>query len=202
MIKIVIAEDQGMLRGALGILLDLEEDFEVIGQATNGAEALLMIDEKQPDLCIVDIEMPVLSGLDVAEKLKEQNHPCRVMVLTTFARPGYFQRAMKAGVYGYLLKDGPSDELAHYIRKVMEGKRIISPELSFAVWEDTNPLSERELEVLKLAKSGKTSKEIAKTLFLSDGTIRNYLSEVFRKLDAKNKIEAIGIAENKGWLKE
>lgn len=202
MIRIVLAEDQGMLRGALGTLLDLEDDLKVVGQAANGEEAMRLIDQHSPDVCVMDIEMPIMTGLEVAEKLKANGHPCKVIILTTFARPGYFQRAIRAGVYGYMLKDSPSEELVSAIRRVYEGKRVISQELSLSVWEEQNPLSEREQEVLKLVAKGMTSNEIASTLYLSHGTIRNYMSEIFRKLDVKNRVEAIQIAENKGWLGE
>ncbi|MCI0765289.1 response regulator transcription factor [Bacillus sp. TL12] len=200
MIRIIIAEDQRMLRGALGALLDLEDDIEVVGQAENGEEALKLIEKLHPDVSIMDIEMPIQSGLDVAEALQKQKSSCKVMMLTTFARPGYFERAMKAGVHGYLLKDSPSEDLAAAIRNVMKGKREISPELMFGLWQEQNPLSDREKEVLLLAKEGKTASEIAKALYLSPGTVRNYISEVLTKLDAKNRIEAITIAEEKGWI--
>ena len=199
MIRIIIAEDQRMLRGALGALLDLEDDIEVIGQAANGEEALKLIESLKPDVSIMDIEMPIQSGLDVAETLKKEKSACKVMILTTFARPGYFERAMKAGVHGYLLKDSPSEDLAASIRNVMKGKREISQDLMFGLWQEQNPLSDRE-KVLLLAKEGKTANEIAKTLYLSPGTVRNYISEVLTKLDAKNRIEAITIAEEKGWI--
>ncbi|WP_440602836.1 response regulator transcription factor [Bacillus sp. GB_SG_008] len=200
MIRIIIAEDQRMLRGALGALLDLEDDIEVVGQAENGEEALRLIEKLQPDVSIMDIEMPIQSGLDVAETLRKQQSQCRVMILTTFARPGYFERAMKANVHGYLLKDSPSEDLAAAIRNVMNGKREISPELMFGLWQEQNPLTDREREVLLLAKEGKTANEIAKTLYLSSGTVRNYISDVLTKLNAKNRIEAITIAEEKGWI--
>ena len=199
MIRIIIAEDQRMLRGALGALLDLEDDIEVIGQAANGEEALKLIESLKPDISIMDIEMPIQSGLDVAEALKKEKSSCKVMILTTFARPGYFERAMKAGVHGYLLKDSPSEDLAA-IRNVMKGKREVSQDLMFGLWQEQNPLSDREKEVLLLAKEGKTANEIAKALYLSPGTVRNYISEVLTKLDAKNRIEAITIAEEKGWI--
>ncbi|PFD95872.1 DNA-binding response regulator [Bacillus cereus] len=201
MIRIILAEDQRMLRGALGALLDLEDDIEVVGQAENGEEALKLIEKLQPDVSIMDIEMPIQSGLDVAEELqKKKKSSCRIMILTTFARPGYFERAMKAGVHGYLLKDSPSEDLAAAIRNVMKGKREISPELMFGLWQEQNPLSDREKDVLRLAKEGKTANEIAKTLYLSSGTVRNYISDVLTKLSAKNRIEAITIAEEKGWI--
>ncbi|WP_459502028.1 response regulator [Bacillus sp. C1] len=200
MIRIIIAEDQRMLRGALGALLDLEDDIEVVGQAENGEEALKLIENLQPDVSIMDIEMPIQSGLDVAEALQKQKARCKMIILTTFARPGYFERAMKAGVHGYLLKDSPSEDLAAAIRNVMKGKREISPELMFGLWQEQNPLSDREKEVLLLAKEGKTTNEIAKVLYLSSGTVRNYISDVLTKLNAKNRIEAIALAEEKGWI--
>ena len=141
MIRIIIAEDQRMLRGALGALLDLEDDIEVIGQAANGEEALKLIESLKPDISIMDIEMPIQSGLDVAEALKKEKSSCKVMILTTFARPGYFERAMKAGVHGYLLKDSPSEDLAAAIRNVMKGKREVSQDLMFGLWQEQNPLS-------------------------------------------------------------
>ncbi|UQZ85266.1 Transcriptional regulatory protein DegU [Paenibacillus konkukensis] len=199
--KVIIAEDQGMLRGALSALLDLEDDVEVIGQAENGEEAMRLILELGPDLCIMDIEMPRMTGLDVAERLKEQGHPCRIVILTTFSRSGYFQRAIKAGVHGFLLKDSPIDELGEALRKVHAGGRAISPELSLTFWEAENPLTEREREVLRLVAEGLSAGEIAKSLFLSGGTVRNYISEIMQKLEAKNRIDAISIAEKNGWLK-
>jgi len=200
MIRIVIAEDQRILRGALGALLDFEDDLEVVGQAENGEEALKLVKELNPDICLMDIEMPLKSGLEVANELKQLKSPVKVIILTTFARPGYFERAMKAGVHGYLLKDGSIDELAGAIRKVMEGKREFAHELMMNSYNEDNPLTEREQEILKLAAEGKTGKEISKTLFLSQGTVRNYMSEILQKLDSKNKIEAISVAQEKGWI--
>jgi two-component system response regulator DesR len=198
--RIIVAEDQGMLRGALSALLDLEDDIEVVGQAENGRQALDMIRSLQPDLCVMDIEMPLMTGLDVAERLKELNDPCRIVILTTFSRSGYFQRAMRAGVRGFLLKDSPIDELTASLRGVFAGKRAVSPELALSFWEAENPLTEREREVLRHAREGLSAGEIAGKLFLSAGTVRNYLSEAMQKLEAKNRIDAIGIAEKNGWL--
>ncbi|MBO0995004.1 response regulator transcription factor [Bacillus sp. SD088] len=200
MIRIVIAEDQRMLRGALGTLLDFEDDLDVVGQAKDGKEAMLLIERLRPDICLMDIEMPLKSGLDVAEELKQSSSPCKVMILTTFARPGYFERAIKAGVHGYLLKDGSIDELADSIRKVMQGKREYDQELILNVYQADNPLTEREQEILRLSAEGKTAKEISRQLYLSAGTVRNYMSEVLQKLEAKNKIEAIARAQEKGWI--
>ncbi|WHY76963.1 response regulator transcription factor [Neobacillus sp. WH10] len=200
MIRLFISEDQRMLLGALGSLLDLEADMKVIGQALNGEEALAAILELEPDVCLMDIEMPVLNGLEVADELTRRLSPSKVIILTTFARPGYFERAVKIGVHGYLLKDGEIDELADAIRKVMAGKRVFSPELTFDVIREENPLTPKEQEILRLAALGKTTKEITSELYLSSGTVRNYISEIIHKLDAKNRTEAASIAEKKGWI--
>jgi two-component system, NarL family, response regulator DesR len=200
MINILIAEDQSMLRGALGTLLNFEDDFCVIGQVENGKQALEQIVALKPDVCLLDIEMPYKNGLEVAEQLNRENHPCKMIILTTFARPGYLERALNANVSGYLLKDGSSDELAEAIRNVMKGKREYAPELIFGVVKDGNPLTPREREILKMAAEGKTSKEISAKLFLSNGTVRNYMSDIISKLQVKNRIEAISIAEKKGWI--
>ncbi|SHF13502.1 two component transcriptional regulator, LuxR family [Seinonella peptonophila] len=198
--KIFIAEDQGMLRDALSALLELEEDIEVIGKAEDGYKALEQITQLNPDLCILDIEMPKMTGLEVAKQLKKKHHPCKVVIVTTFARTGYLQRAMKAGVKGYLLKDLPITQLADSLRKIDQGARIISPELSFSFWEEENPLTEREQEILQRISKGETVKEIAQHLYLSNGTVRNYISEILQKLEVKNRIEAITVAEEKGWI--
>lgn len=199
MIKIVIAEDQQMLLGAFGSLLNLEEDMEVVGKASNGEEAVLLVKKFHPDVCIMDIEMPGKSGLDAAEELKGLG--CKVIILTTFARTGYFQRALKAGVNGYLLKDSPSEELASSIRSVMSGRRIYAPELMDDVYGEENPLTDREKEVLELVADGKNTKEIAEELSIKTGTVRNYISIILDKLEVKNRIEAITQSKEKGWFK-
>lgn len=199
MIRIVIAEDQGMLLGALGSLLNLEEDMKVVGKAKNGEDALALVKQHQPDICIMDIEMPVKSGLDAAEELKE--HTCKVIILTTFARTGYFERARKANVSGYLLKDSPSEELANSIRIIMDGRRIYAPELVDMAYSDSSPLTEREEQVIKLVAEGKTTKEIAGQLFITTGTVRNYISVILDKLDVSNRIEAISKFKEKGWFR-
>lgn len=200
MIKIVIAEDQGMLLGAMKALINMEDDMSVVAIAQNGEEALEKIHEHQPDIIIMDIEMPGKTGLDVAEELKNEEN--RIIILTTFARPGYFERAKKAGVRGYLLKDSPIEELVNSIRVIMDGRRIYAPELIDIVYEDdSNPLTDRESEVLDLVAEGKTTKEIAKDLFLSPGTVRNYISTILDKLDVSNRIEAIARYKEKGWNK-
>jgi len=199
MIRIVIAEDQRMMLGALGSLLNLEEDMEVVGKASNGEEAIRLVKKLQPDICIMDIEMPEKSGLEAAEEL--QSVDCKVIILTTFARTGYFQRALKAGVKGYLLKDSPSEELSSSIRMVMTGRRIYAPELMDDVYSEENPLTEREKTVLGLVADGKNTKEIAAELSIKTGTVRNYISQILDKLEVKNRIEAITQSKEKGWFK-
>ncbi|MFB5760828.1 response regulator [Paenibacillus medicaginis] len=199
MITIVIAEDQRMLLGALASLLDLEEDMKVVGQAGNGEEAVRLVHQHRPDICIMDIEMPLKSGLEAAEELK--GFGCKVLILTTFARPGYFERALKAGAHGYLLKDSPSEELASSIRSIMAGRRIYAPELVDGTFGEENPLTDREKEVLMLIAEGKTTKEIAGELFLTAGTVRNYISVILDKLNVSNRIEAITRFKDKGWFK-
>lgn len=199
MIKIVIAEDQTLLLGALGALLDMEADMTVIGKASNGKEMLEMVETLSPDVCLMDIEMPVMTGLDAAEALKGGD--AKVMILTTFMRPGYFQRAKEAGVSGYLLKDTPSETLAASIRRVIKGERVFSPELIDIAFEMDNPLTRREIEIMQQLADGLTTKDTAKILGLSGGTIRNYVSIILDKLGAKNRIEAITTVKEKGWLK-
>ncbi|SRR5690625_2984268 len=203
MTKIIIAEDQGMLLGALGSLLSMEDDFEVVGMAENGEEAISLVNEHSPDICIMDIEMPKMNGLEAAEKLK--GNPCKVIILTTFARAGYFERARKAGVRGYLLKDSPIEELSDAIRSIMDNRRIYAPELVDIIYSEDdlfeNPLTKREGEVLTLVAKGKTTKEVAAELYLSPGTVRNYMSLILDKLQVSNRIEAISLFKEKGWFK-
>ncbi|ALC90469.1 transcriptional regulator [Bacillus sp. FJAT-18017] len=199
MIRIVIAEDQRMLLGAFGSLLNLEDDMEVVGMAANGEEAVQLVRKYTPDVCIMDIEMPGKTGLEAAEELKDSG--CKMMILTTFARPGYFKRALKAGVSAYLLKDSPSEELASSIRSVVSGKRIYAPELMDDLYSEDNPLTEREMDVLGLIADGKNTKEIASELTLSHGTVRNYISAILDKLHVTNRIEAITQSKEKGWFK-
>ncbi|MFC4411730.1 response regulator transcription factor [Chungangia koreensis] len=200
MIRIVMAEDQKILRGALGALLNFEEDMEVIGEAGDGEEAVHLISQLQPDICLLDVEMPLKNGLEVAEEVKTVSPNSKIIVLTTFARPGYFERAMKAGVHGYLLKDGSIEDLTGSIRRVMAGKRDFAAELVMNSYREDNPLTEREQEVLSLAAEGNTYKEISRALYLSSGTVRNYMSEILQKMNAKNKVEAISMAKDKGWI--
>ncbi|MBD7984013.1 response regulator transcription factor [Sporosarcina sp. Sa2YVA2] len=201
MIRIVIAEDQGMMLGALGSLLNMEDDMEVVGMARNGEEAVNLVKTHEPDICVMDIEMPVKTGLDAAEELKGMN--CKIIILTTFARAGYFERARKAGVRGYLLKDSPIEELVDSIHAIDGGRRIYAPELVDIAYEDdsVNPLTDRESQVLELVAEGKTTKEIAGELYLTQGTVRNYISTILEKLDVGNRIEAISHFKEKGWFK-
>lgn len=199
MIRIVIAEDQRMLLGALAALLDLEDDMQVVGTASNGEDAVKLVHLHKPDICIMDIEMPVKSGLDAAEEL--QGLGCKIMILTTFSRSGYFERALKAGVDGYLLKDSPSEELATSIRSIIAGRRIYAAELVDEAYGEENPLTEREKEVLVLIADGKNTKEIASQLYITTGTVRNYISVILDKLNVTNRIEAITRFKDKGWFK-
>ncbi len=201
MIRIVIAEDQGMMLGAMSTLLNMEDDMEVVGQAKNGEEAVELVRELSPDICLMDIEMPVMTGLDAAEVLKDDE--CKVIIVTTFARAGYFSRARKAKVAGYLLKDSPIEELADAIRAIMNGRKMYAPELVDLAYDEVeeNPLTDRETEVLRLVAEGKTTKEIAGELYLAPGTVRNYISTILDKLDVGNRIEAIVHSKEKGWFR-
>ena len=199
MIRIVIAEDQRMLLGALGALLDLEDGMEVAGKADNGEEACKLVRELKPDICLMDIEMPVKDGLTAAEELADE--PCNIIILTTFARPGYFERARNAGVSGYLLKDSPSEDLADAIRKIIDGQRIFSPELVDLAYTQQDPLTERERQVIKLMAEGKNTKDISKELYITPGTVRNYVSVILDKLEVSNRIEAISRFKERGWFK-
>lgn len=201
MIRVVIAEDQSLVLGALAALLDLEEDIEVVGRATDGASALALVLSIRPDILVSDIEMPQLSGIDVAARLKAEGLPTRVLIVTTFGRPGYLRRALDAGVRGYLLKDGPSAVLASAVRTIVAGGRAIAPELADNIWDGIpDPLTERERAVLRLAAEGRSNRDIAASLDLSPGTVRNYLSEAAQKLGGANRIEAARIARANGWL--
>ncbi|MHB9879677.1 response regulator transcription factor [Pacificimonas sp. ICDLI1SI03] len=201
MIRIVIAEDQALVLGALATLLGLEGDIDIISRVGDGAAALDAVREHKPDILLSDIEMPQMTGLDVAEAITREGLAARVLIVTTFGRAGYLRRAMDAGVRGYLLKDTPTDALAAAIRKVAAGGRAIAPELAELAWDaPANPLTDRERDVLRLADEGRSNKEIARQLDLSPGTVRNYLSEASAKLFAASRIEAGRIAREKGWL--
>ena len=200
MIHVLIAEDQGMVLGALAALLELEPDIEVVGRARDGREALDLIQTAKPDVVLTDIEMPRMTGLELAAELKRRGSPARVVILTTFARGGYLRRALDAGAAGYLLKDSPAERLAEAVRRVHAGLRAVDPELAAAAWEDADPLTDRERQVLRLAGEGRSSARIAAELHLSEGTVRNYLSEAISKVGAGNRVEAARIARQKGWL--
>ena len=199
-IRVVLAEDQGMVLGALAALLGIEDDIVVVGQAHNGQQALDAVASEKPDVLITDIEMPEISGLDVAAELKRQRSSTRTIILTTFARAGYLRRALDAGAAGYLLKDKPAKELADAVRRVHQGLRVIDPELVAEAWGDPDPLTDRERQVVRLAGEGVAGVDIAEKLGLSEGTVRNYLSEAMSKLGANNRVEAARIARAKGWL--
>lgn len=200
MIRVLLAEDQSLVLGALAALLEIEDDLEVVGRAGDGREALELARTERPDVVVTDIEMPRMTGLELALALKELDPRPRVIIVTTFARPGYLRRALDAGVSGYLLKDAPAEELAAAVRQVHAGGRAIDPELAAEAWGADDPLSERERQVLRLTGEGRTTAAIAAELYLSEGTVRNYLSEAIGKLDAANRVEAARIARRKGWL--
>lgn len=201
MIRILIAEDQALVLGALAALLRLEPDLDVVATAGNGRDALALCKALAPDIVLTDIEMPHMTGLELAAGLAEIGLPSRVIIVTTFARSGYLRRALAAGVRGYLLKDAPAETLAAAIRTVHSGGRAVAPELALESWTGSqDPLSERERQVLRLAGEGRTSAEIARQVHLSEGTVRNYLSEAISKLNAGNRVEAFRLARDAGWL--
>lgn len=199
-IRVVIAEDQAMVLGALAALLIIEGDIEVAAQVRDGKAALAAVAAQQPDVLITDIEMPEMTGLDLCAEVRALKLPVKVLILTTFARSGYLRRAMTAGASGYLLKDRPARELADAVRRVHRGLRVIDPELAAEAWGEADPLTERERQVLRLAADGSSSGAIAAKLNLSEGTVRNYLSETISKLGAQNRVEAARIARSRGWL--
>lgn len=200
MIRVVLAEDQAMLRGALSALLSLESDFDVVGVAADGEQAWRELQRHKPDLLVTDIEMPGLTGLELAQRIQRHALPTKVVIVTTFARSGYLRRALDAGVSGYLLKDAPVEQLAEALRKVHRGGRAIDPQLALEAWSEADPLNDRERQVLRLAGEGHSAGEIAAQLNLSQGTVRNYLSEAIGKLGVGNRIEAYRLARQKGWL--
>ena len=200
MISILLAEDQAMVRGALSALLGLEPDIEVLGACADGEAAWREVQRLAPDLLVTDIEMPGLTGLELAQRIQRHELPVKVVIVTTFARAGYLRRALDAGVSGYLLKDAPSEELAAALRKVHGGGKAIDPQLALEAWSEADPLNDRERQVLRLAGEGRSAGEIAAQLGLSQGTVRNYLSEAISKLGVANRIEAYRLAQQKGWL--
>lgn len=201
MIRVLLAEDQAMVRGALAALLTLEGDIEIIAEVGRGDEVVTVALATKPDVALLDIEMPGCDGITAAAALHAQLPSCRILILTTFGRPGYLRKAMESGVVGFLLKDAPSAQLATAIRRAVAGERVVDPTLAMAALsEGNNPLTERERNVLVAATSGASIAEIAESLFLSEGTVRNYLSEAISKLGAANRIEAARLARAKGWL--
>jgi two-component system response regulator DesR len=200
MIRVLLAEDQAMVRGALAALLELEADIKVLAACADGLTAWQEAQRLRPDVIVADIEMPGLTGLELAARVHEHALPSRVVIVTTFARPGYLRRALDAGVCGYLLKDAPAQQLADAVRKVHAGARVVDPQLAVEAWSEGDPLNERERQVLRLAGEGRSAVEIATRLSLSHGTVRNYLSDAIGKLRAGNRIEAYRLARQKGWL--
>ena len=201
MIRVLLAEDQAMVRGALAALLTLEGDIEIVAEVGNGNDVVPSALTAKPDVALLDIEMPGCDGITAAAALHAQLPSCRILILTTFGRPGYLRKAMESGVVGFLLKDAPSAQLATAIRRVVAGERVVDPTLAMAALsEGNNPLTEREREVLAAATRGASIAEIAESLFLSEGTVRNYLSVAMQKVGAHNRGEAAHIAEQKGWL--
>ncbi|MXV19145.1 response regulator [Deinococcus xianganensis] len=200
MIRVLLAEDQALVRGALSALLSLEGDLDVVGAAADGEAAWEGVLSLRPDVLVTDIEMPRLSGLDLAARVSRAAPGTRVVIVTTFARGGYLRRALEVGARGYLLKDAPAAELAAAIRQVHAGGRAVDPQLAAEAWGDRDPLTERERQVLREAEGGASTAAIAAALGLSEGTVRNYLSEAIGKLGAENRVEAARAAREKGWL--
>lgn len=200
-IRLLIADDQALVRGALGALLDLEPDLEVQGLAADGAEALRLAEELQPDVCLMDIQMPGVDGVEATRRIRAASPRTRVLVVTTFARPGYLRAALDAGASGFVVKDTPAEELAAAVRRVHAGLPVLDPKLAEeSLFEGANPLSDRERQVLRLAADGRSAAAIAAEVFLSAGTVRNHLSAAIGKTGAENRAQAVRIASDKGWL--
>jgi len=201
MIRVLLAEDQGLVRGALATLLGLEPDFEVVAQVARGDEVLAAARQSRPDVALLDIEMPGVDGLTAAAELRQRLPGCKVLILTTFGRPGYLRRAMEAGASGFLVKDAPVQELASAVRRVLTGERVVDPALAAAALSvGPNPLTDREREVLAAAADGATVADVAVALHLSESTVRNYLSAAIGKTGSRNRIEAVRVARQRGWL--
>ena len=200
MIKILVVEDQALVRGAICSLLSLEYDIEIVAQAENGQVALDMLNDIKVDFILSDIEMPLMSGLDLAEIVQAEHKDIGMLIMTTFSKSGYIKRAMAFGVKGFILKEAPTEYLVNAIKKVQNGQRVIDPELALMALDDNDPLSNKERKAIKLAGDGLKTAEIAKVLFLSEGTVRNYLSEAISKLNAANRVDAARIAKQKGWI--
>ena len=204
MIKIFLVEDQALVRDAVSALLSLDFNIGVIGQASNGLDALNAInalgEDAMPDIILTDIEMPKMNGIELSEKIAMQFPAIKMVIMTTFSRAGYIRRSLSAGVKGFILKEAPSDELINALKKVMQGQKVIDPELAINALDDADPLTDKERKALKLASDGLKTSEIATQLFISEGTTRNYLSDAIAKLNATNRIDAARIAKQKGWL--
>ncbi|KGJ97286.1 response regulator transcription factor [Pseudoalteromonas sp. ND6B] len=204
MIKVYLVEDQALVRDAVAALLSLDFNVEVIGQASNGQDALNEINalskDLHPDIVLTDIEMPSMNGIELSEQIAAKHPAINMVIMTTFSRAGYIRRSLSAGVKGFILKEAPSEELINALKKVMQGQKVIDPELAINALDDTDPLTDKERKALKLASDGLKTSEIAKQLYISEGTTRNYLSDAIAKLNATNRIDAARIARQKGWL--
>lgn len=199
--RLYLAEDQEWLNSALKMLLDLEDDFEVVGTSLTGEDVAKQIMDLKVDVALLDIEMPKQSGLEIAKELRQQNYPGKIIILTTFARANYFKEALAQKVDGYLLKDSPSDSLVKAIRAILEGNTVFDPKLVSGVLNEVdNPLTKRELEILKMLEQVATTKELAQRLFLSEGTVRNYISSILSKTGTASRLEALNLARDKGWI--
>lgn len=200
-IRIVIVDDQAMLRGAIAALLELEGDLAVVGVAGDGEEAVRVVAESTPDVCLMDIQMPGMDGISATRAVRAASPGTRVLIVTTFARPGYLRAALDAGASGFVVKDAPAEQLAEAVRRVHAGLRVVDPALAEAsLFEGANPLSEREQQVLRLAADGRSAAAIAAEVFLSAGTVRNNLSAAIGKVGASNRAQAVRIAQDKGWI--
>ncbi len=200
-IRLVIVDDQAMLRGALAALLDLEADLTVVGVAGDGDEAVRVVSDAAPDVCLMDIQMPGMDGIAATQAVRAASPATRVLIVTTFARPGYLRSALDAGASGFVVKDAPAEQLADAVRRVRAGLRVVDPVLAEAsLFDGANPLSERERQVLRLAADGRSAAAIAAEVFLSAGTVRNNLSAAIGKVGAANRAQAVRIAQDKGWI--
>jgi two-component system response regulator DesR len=200
MLRILVVEDQALVRGAIASLLQLDPEIEVVGQASNGQETLHMLDEVKADIVLTDIEMPEMTGLELAGELRRVRPELKVVIMTTFSKSGYIRRALDLGVKAFVLKEAPTDYLVDALRRVQAGNRVIDPELALMALDDNDPLTDKERKAIRLAGEGLKTTEIATKLYLSEGTVRNYLSEAIAKLNAVNRVDAARIAKQKGWI--
>ncbi|WP_341956785.1 response regulator transcription factor [Microbacterium sp. LWH13-1.2] len=200
-IRLLIADDQALVRGALGALLELEPDLTVVGMASDGAEALRLAEELRPDVCLMDIQMPGMDGVEATRRVRAASPTTQILIVTTFARPGYLRSALDAGASGFIVKDTPAEQLAEAVRRVHRGVRVLDPVLAAdSLFDGANPLSERERQVLRLAEDGRSAAAVAAEVFLSAGTVRNHLSAAIGKTGAANRAQAVRIALDKGWI--